>query len=1059
MAKDRYDRANPNSDDLVREQSFLAWRLGEVSEYESGKMPQDGIRNPRNVRLLPDGSITKRPPFVNYGDGTLPGQLRGQLFKFSRHTNALMGVFRKSNRNSVWWKKDEKSAWAEITTASIGNIQASTNAEALYHFSLYENTFIITNNIKNPNTDTTVKLTVGNDFITKRNNIDFLELDDSNPNSFVWKLNHIIHVSNPGWVAGAGSSIYPPSVGASIQVSTSSSNRSTVEYAFTIRAINNLDTLYNLESVSTEILSVETAVPRTLWQTARWGSGIFSFAYEDKPKSNSNDNFSNDVDIVGAAFHAGLNKTLFLDDETKAILSTDSDDATAIASASISSQVADPRAIIYRQTAARVGVIGYDSSSRTYKLYQYTLASSGNSVTFISSTTLGGLTGVCRGATWDSKRDQLLLLMTSTVFAFQWGTFNTPTKTYPNVTRGFIGQNGRRDGLTYDSKRDVIYVGGSWIAPADDSTLKYALIEIDPNGKDPTVLRRINIDGERGLTYIPPSTSDALARDTLVAQQTHNGVHQVVYVALHTNAVKLFLPSIDTTKYQINVYVGSPGGRLYQIPDPTFEVSTVTEVAGALEFVDDGREVDITKPRPIEDSDASLLPDVRFSTVQNGRIQLYADKEHSGRIHYGGQEDNRYKFNSSLSSGYIELSVSDDDEIVHITSLYNQDSKSGLLVHTSGGINGLGKVYFLEPTNLAVGNEVQFIYSHNQIGTTGTDSPYAVVNHQGSVYNPSKTGFKVYGTRPSLQNIVATEDISQTIRTKALNLKHKNMRLSTGTAYRNRLYFTVDVTDDSKPDEIWILDLTLGQGSWLTNWTILNPTDNTKIKNIDFILTHYNADAQEELLVVSGNQILKLDESRKGRELMEWGFESGRLMQPESRVNLFSCIRVIFVIRKLVGRVKLTVWGRTSDAPTGLGKIMGVKIVGAENILATTGELNTQSIGGQEPLDGKDDVEGDLEEVSLGYVNVTISSQPIQWWGFSVSNYPTLSAVNNEKDAAQKVDERKQLENSSCVISEVVMIYNTEPGYFTDFDNALGRDLPLPENDTYNPEANDNVGD
>ena len=402
-------------------------------------------------------------------------------------------------------------------------------------------------------------------------------------------------------------------------------------------------------------------------------------------------------------------------------------------------------------------------------------------------------------------------------------------------------------------------------------------------------------------------------------------------------------------------------------------------------------DVDVTRTAPRHN--ATNIPDAKFGVSVRGRMLLYGDEEHPSRVYYGGFDKKVFDFTPTIASGYVDVTSSSDEKITSVVPFYGQADSYGIAVFTSTEGNTLGKEYFLAPLNTQLANGLVVSgFSVQEVGRTGAEGFYNVVNYQDNMYRPSVDGFKVKGPRPTLQHLLLTEDISQTIRKRTLNLSQKQIADMVGTNYKQKIYWSVpewnrdnEGNEMEAPDDppnnfnkIWVLNLTQGEGSWICDWNIKH----------DYIYTHVGDNKQQLMLIVQGDKILKyVDNDYSGLFLPK--VKSARLFTPNrqydeaQKIAIMALVRPWFIISDLKGRIKITVWGRTEDNIEGE---LGTIEVGSGDTVTTSGQYGEFIWGknayGEAPPEV---IKGRREDGSpVYYIPVDLEENLALWFGFTI---------------------------------------------------------------------------
>ena len=219
-------------------------------------------------------------------------------------------------------------------------------------------------------------------------------------------------------------------------------------------------------------------------------------------------------------------------------------------------------------------------------------------------------------------------------------------------------------------------------------------------------------------------------------------------------------------------------------------------------------------------------------------------------------------------------------------------------------------------------------------GQDGTDAPDGVVVYKDSLWYPSADGFKTTGTKPQIQNILSTNNISDTIETDVAKLNRTSMDNSSGVAYEGRIYWALPV-GTSTNNQIWVLDLARG-GQWMLPWRV----------NADQLLLYGDNDGNTHFLAVVGNKILEFTRSVATTD-DGTGFPtkvgSGYIKADESGLEWFYIIDVTFVLINPQGVINLDIRGKTEDSAIAQ---VGAKTFTRNTQYAGWGELTSGATSG-----------------------------------------------------------------------------------------------------------------
>ena len=344
-----------------------------------------------------------------------------------------------------------------------------------------------------------------------------------------------------------------------------------------------------------------------------------------------------------------------------------------------------------------------------------------------------------------------------------------------------------------------------------------------------------------------------------------------------------------------NVYLGDVSGQ---------ETLIASGING-LSFKDDGSMYqDITRLAPVGDSTAG--PKVTRGTVINGQLFFTGDKDFPRYVRYGGTGTNVLDLSPFNGGGYSEIGRGTKEFPVRVMAFRDGRGNPTITI-LCRGTNGSGKRYVMTPDTITVGEIViSFFQITEDNGMDGTDSPDGVVQYKDSLWYPSRDGFKTTGTKPQLQNILSTDNVSETIQNDISNLSSAYMDKAVGLAKQGRLYWLVPV-GSSYNNEMWVLDLDR-KGAWMKPWSIQGDWQ---------MLYNDNAGTTHHIVLGHNGVIYELTHAQATMDdttAFPTNAVSGFLKFSEDGLDWAKVIDVTFVLLRPQGTINFTVSGKTEDA-------------------------------------------------------------------------------------------------------------------------------------------------
>ena len=263
-----------------------------------------------------------------------------------------------------------------------------------------------------------------------------------------------------------------------------------------------------------------------------------------------------------------------------------------------------------------------------------------------------------------------------------------------------------------------------------------------------------------------------------------------------------------------NVYMGTSADGAGQ---PTMYCIASGLDASILNFTDNGTAAqDVNRPLPTNNSTAG--PRTTRGDVINSRVWMTGDVDNPFYVWRGGDYGYELDFSPANGGGFSPIGNGTVEVPIAVKSFRDGKGDQAITVLTKS-TNGNGKRFLLSPQTVTYGSSTFVAWQvQEDTGTDGTDSPDGVIIYNNSLWYPSRDGFKTTGTKPQLQNVLATDRISNTIANDITRLNTKAMPNCVGIAYEGRLYWSLPV-GTSTNNEIWMLDLDR-DGAWMKPWNI-----------------------------------------------------------------------------------------------------------------------------------------------------------------------------------------------------------------------------------------------
>lgn len=351
-----------------------------------------------------------------------------------------------------------------------------------------------------------------------------------------------------------------------------------------------------------------------------------------------------------------------------------------------------------------------------------------------------------------------------------------------------------------------------------------------------------------------------------------------------------------------NVYVGTATDGEN---DPVMYLLQSNIDSTVTSFRDDGSQaIDIS--RIASEYNSTAGPKTTRGTVVNGRVWLVGDTDNPYYVWYGGDYGHEIDFSpSGFGGGFVPVASGTKEIPISVMPFRKGQGDSTVVVLTQGS-NGSGRRFQIGYSTVSYGSESVVVWSPTEdSGRDGTDSPDAVVVHNNSLFYPSRDGFKTTGTMPSLQNVLSTRTISETIKDQITLLKSSAMSKAVGLAYEGQIYWTLPV-GSTENNRVWVY-YPDQKGAWMTSWYL----------NVKW-MTLYNDNGGDThfLLYCSDGYIYELDRATATADdgnSFETDMTSGMVQFSKDGRDWARLIQIVFTFLKPKGEISIEVDAMTED--------------------------------------------------------------------------------------------------------------------------------------------------
>lgn len=320
-------------------------------------------------------------------------------------------------------------------------------------------------------------------------------------------------------------------------------------------------------------------------------------------------------------------------------------------------------------------------------------------------------------------------------------------------------------------------------------------------------------------------------------------------------------------------------------------------------FKDDGtKSTDISRIMPKYNSTAG--PKAKRGTVVNGRVWLVGDSDNPYYVWYGGDYGFEIDFSPGNGGGYVAISSGTAEVPISVMPFRKGQGDSTVVVLTQSS-NGSGKRYHITYSTVSYGDTTLVVWAPTEdSGTDGTDSPDGVVIYNNSLYYPSRDGFKTTGTQPSLQNVLSTRRISNTISDQVSLLNSSTMDKAVGLAYEGCIYWALPV-GATYNNRVFIFDID-HKGAWICSWYI----------NVDWMMLYNDNAGTTHFLVLSEDKVYELSRRRASLDAdgpFKTEVSSGQIDWSKDSREWARLIQVVFSVIRPQGEINFEIHTMTED--------------------------------------------------------------------------------------------------------------------------------------------------
>jgi hypothetical protein len=333
----------------------------------------------------------------------------------------------------------------------------------------------------------------------------------------------------------------------------------------------------------------------------------------------------------------------------------------------------------------------------------------------------------------------------------------------------------------------------------------------------------------------------------------------------------------DTQGYE--VYIGSTSGTA---------------------FTDDGTGLNELIEYP--DDNTTTGPKMSYLAVSSSRLWGTLDPENPWRIYFTGTGNQLGAFSRYFGGGWVDVELGGAERPVALKHFRDGKGTPTTIVFTKDPQGG-GSTWICELVSATVGSTPILIPALYKItGSNGTPAPDSVIEARNSLYGYSRTiGFTSLGTKSSMLNVLATDEVSVNIRPSARGLNGAAIEGVTGVYYDGKAIWSVPEGSTTN-NKTFVLDFE--NKNWAVGWGI----------GFDGFIEYTDSNGNSHLLGVPTDNSLyfkEISENYLGDsgESFNTKYTSGLIHFDRTHTSFAHVEDVTFILGRPKGNITLTVGG------------------------------------------------------------------------------------------------------------------------------------------------------
>lgn len=270
-----------------------------------------------------------------------------------------------------------------------------------------------------------------------------------------------------------------------------------------------------------------------------------------------------------------------------------------------------------------------------------------------------------------------------------------------------------------------------------------------------------------------------------------------------------------TVSWNIGLATAASGGAI-QLSD-ILPLAVGLDIAQTTYF-DNGTVTQSTQLGTAPTVNSTQGPKAKYGVELSGRPFLYGITGDPYAVMIGGDGEFALDFTEANGGYRLILNEGTDFFPSAIIGFRNGQATPATTVLYSS-VSGLSKASIIDQSTITLGNYSAVVWGSvdQNYGASGVSSPYAALNYRGRLLFPSVDGFTNIDTSKLRFNVLTATRVSDPIADEVASIQTQLLPQIVGTAWANRLMFSIPSKGFTYNNEILVYDVTRdGAECWYT---------------------------------------------------------------------------------------------------------------------------------------------------------------------------------------------------------------------------------------------------